>query len=173
MTLPIFCASHERISLSPRGRARAHRALAAAVGLSIVGCIHDVAATAHTDAPVLVGPVHQIESTSPREASPLSPFRALLMNVKVSTGDEDDHEPDLRLNNQHMLDTAVSNATGGRERTFVALEGAQVKAMIFVVGWAFEKTTLNLFGTLSSQAGIEPAPASAPSTEPIPNTETP
>ena len=125
-----------------------------------MGCIHDVTAAANTDTPVLVGPVHQIEAASPRDASPLSPFSALLMNVKVSTGDVND--PELWINNQHMLDNAVSTATGGRDRTFVALGGAQVKAVLFVVGWAFEKTTVNLFGTVSSQAAPAPAPEPAP-----------
>ena len=134
-----------------------------------MGCIHDVTAAANTGTPVLVGPVHQIGAASPRDASPLSPFSALLMNVKVSTGDEND--PDLRINNQHMLDNAVSTATGGRERTFVALGGAQVKAMIFVVGWAFEKTTVNLFGTVSSQPAPAPAPAPEPDTAPAPDSD--
>lgn len=162
-------AADERTSSSPRGRAHPLTALAMLAGLSLVGCIHDVTATAHTDSPLLVGPVHQIESKTPRGSSPLSPFSALLMNVKVSTGDEGD--PDLHLNNQHMLDTAVSNATGGRERTFVTLDGAQVKAMLFVIGWAFEKTTLNLFGTLSAHP--EPTPAPRSEGESVPNTEAP
>ena len=134
-----------------------------------MGCIHDVTASANTDTPVLVGPVSQIEAQSPREVSPLSPFNVLLMNVKISTGDEND--PDLRINNQHMLDDAVSTATGGRDRTFVALGGAQVKAMLFVIGWAFEKTTVNLFGTVSSQAAPAPAPAPEPAPEPDSDTD--
>ena len=130
------------------------------------GCPHDIVAVTSVPTPVLLGPVAQI-GASPGSDPILDrsvvagPYQSNVGDYQFST---DDNTPNVRLNTGFALDMSMQPVVQGNPRAFFTLDDTRVKAMLFVVGYAFQKTVVQVNGRIQVTApATTPAAATSPS----------
>ena len=132
--------------------------------LLTAGCPHDIAAVTSVPTPVLLGPVAQI-GTSPGSDPILDrsieagPYQSNVGDYQLST---DDDSPNVRVNTGFALDMSMRPVVQGNPRAFFTLDDTRVKAMLFVVGYAFQKTVVQLSGRVQVPAAPATGSAAAP-----------
>ena len=128
------------------------------------GCPHDIVAVTSVPTPVLLGPVAQI-GASPGSDPILDrsivagPYQSNVGDYQFST---DDDSPNVRLNTGFALDMSMQPVVQGNPRAFFTLDDTRVKAMLFVVGYAFQKTVVQLSGRVQVPAAPATGSAAAP-----------